>query len=168
MTKARDVSGAPDVVIASGTFNGVTAINFTNVLSNTYRFYTLNFYVDCASGGSNIIFRFRENTTDKTSGYFAGGGYANDTGSVGTRGQQSNSSSLYFGTSTTVYSSFVNATIYRPSATAGAITYQMYDDYLSSLQNYAGYNGAMTNFTGFSISTTPQMEGYYLLTGRRV
>lgn len=174
MTKARDVSGTPDAVLASGTFTNATAINFTNLLSDTYKFYDLSFYcwANNAGSGQNVYMRFRENTTDVTSTYYQGGVAGVYSGTTSSAYAQNNSSNFQITTAhatATNAPSTVNIRINRPNATAGTIQLQTFDHYNTIGASSAGTRTAMTNFTGFTIfPSSSNISGYYILTGRRV
>lgn len=169
MTKAREVASSSEIVLASGSFNSVASLSISNVLSDRYVYYRfyIRGYVNTSS--QTMFLRFRENTTDKSSGYYGGGfvGYFNGTSSVISH---NNTSALGI---TSWYTSATNdgnavITITRPSATNGIINVLAYDCPNSGGIFSGGNNSSMTNFNGITFYPNAQtMTGSYLLTGIR-
>lgn len=162
-----------DTVLAEGTFTNQSAINFTNVLSDTYKFYRLNFYcwADNTGSAQNVNMRFRENTTDVTTAYYAGGVYGADSNTTGSFNAKSNATFFQITTAqsnASNYISSVDMVINRPSATQGTYQLTTWDIYNGVGGFNAGIRTGMTNFTGFSIYPAgSNISGYYLLTGRK-
>lgn len=161
-------SASPLTKLASGSYSGVSAVNMTNVFSSTYKFYRLldNHY---GSVANYTDYRFRENTTDKATGYFYGGAGGNFNGTSfnpasGGSGTTGFTVSQYG--AGTQYRAMMVMDIYRPDATQGVITGVGYGDWDNRAYTLSGRNIAMTNFTGISIWTgTGTMTGDYALYG---
>jgi hypothetical protein len=169
LTKARDVAGSPEVVLSSGTFSTVASLSLSSMLSDTYKFYTLNIYAKIASGNGLLNLRFRENTTDFTGANYAAGAIILrvDDSIAGSNSAVSGTAVSLLGIGTA--NSFVNINITRPTAAIGSITYQGWNDYNVWTAMGAARNTAVTNFNGITIyPTASTMTGYYILTGRRV
>ncbi len=154
-----------EITLASGTFTGSSAVNLTNVLSSTYIAYKL-YLVYKGSTTADLLLRARENTTDKTTGYYAGGNYGSRLGATGAAGQRDGGANFgYSGHNSTNYVSSVSSII-RASATQMLIHYQGYDD--NSVVGYtvSGTVGGMTNVTGLTFyPSSGTLTGSYILTG---
>lgn len=154
------------VKLASGSYSAVSAVNMTNLLSSTYKFYRLMNY-HYGSTPNYPDYKFRENTTDKSTGYFYGGGGGNWNGSnynpaSGGSGTVGFTVSEYGASAS--YPAMLVMDIYRPDATTGVVTAVGYGDWDNRGYSFAGRNIAMSNFTGLTISTgTGTMTGYYAL-----
>lgn len=152
-------------LIASGTFTATSSLEFTNVLSDTYRFY--RFYVNWLGSISNDLeMQFRENTTNKATQYYAGGNYGSRLGATGAYATRNNNVSFYVSShATSTYSESVMQ-ISRPSAIQGIVNAQVYDNSNVFGAHFSGTNVDMTNFTGFRIfPSSGTISGQYTLTG---
>lgn len=172
MTKAREIASVPETVLLSGTISsGTTAINLTNSLSNTYKFYRLHLYAATNTSAQDIFIRCRENTTDVTSAYYGGGGRGNYLNSLSSNFSANNGSGITIGTvgTGTNYGASI-VTIYRPDATSCFVTTQHYDRFSLAGGFSAHERTSMTNFNGITIYPNAQSfsAGYYILTGIRV
>ena len=168
MTKARDLATNPDVVLSSGSFSSVAAINFSNILTDTYKFYELSVHA-YGSVTTDMILRFRQNTTDVTSSYYQGGNYGAYNGVTGNSYPKNNSSNIGI---TAIYGgpspSVARVTIYRPDLTRVYTSTQSWDNANAWGLNHSGICDSMTNCNGFSLLTNSgTMTGYYLLIGKR-
>ena len=159
-------SGA-ETVITSGNITAQSTINFTNVLSSTYKFYNFLFYIDNGSANAQDLYmRFRENTTDKSASYYQCGAGSNVSASVGAYFGRDNVNAITLGLISSTLGDAVNCKITRPSATTGYLTYSGWTAYTPA--GYAGgaTNSAMSNFTGFTLFTSSgTVTGSYILTG---
>ena len=160
-------SASAETTLASGTFTGVTVLNLTNVFSSTYSWY--KFYVEgfVSTSAQTIFMRFRENTTDKATGYYGGGSLVNY---LGTRTSINMNNTTQIGLTTWNTSSGNRGSllidITRPSATNGIVNVQAFDAFESGGIFSAASNTTMSNFTGLSLYPNAQtMTGSYLLTG---
>lgn len=164
-TTVAGLNTGVETVLSSGSFTTTGALNLTNVLSDTYKFYNLYFYA-LGSTSTNINLRYRENTTDLTTGYYGGGNYGQYNGATGNWFNSSNASLFGMcGVNTTITSS-INMRITRFNATEGTISYLVYDNTTDAGAHFSGINGGMTNFSGLTIyPTSGTMTGYYILTG---
>jgi hypothetical protein len=170
LTRAREISATPETVISSGTFSSVTAVQLSNALSSTYNFYQLYIVGYASVSAQEMRLKFRENTTDKSSGYYGASFYTNYAGGAAAYNARNNGSDMPVGE---FYSSSTNRgtsviTITRPSATQGMVNYTGYVP-SSSAAVYGGYNvDSMTNFNGLTFFVPGQtMTGSYVLTGIR-
>jgi hypothetical protein len=151
--------------IAGATFSGTSSLEFTNVFSDTYRFY--RFYCDwLGSASTDLEMQFRENTTNKNTSYYAGGNFGSILGATGAYATRNNNVSFYIAAhGTTVYSEAI-ILINRPAATQGNINVQTENNASDLGGTFSGTNFLMTNFTGFRIfPTTGTISGHYTLTG---
>jgi hypothetical protein len=170
MTKAREISATPETVISSGTFSAVTSVSISNALSDTYKFYTLYIRGSVTTSAQLICLRFRENTTDRASGYYGAGFYTMYQGSTGSYYAKNNGTEMILGEFYTDADNqaTVTATITRPHARNALVTGVGYD-VSNSRAIYYGYNtSGMTNFNGITFYVGGQtMSGSYVLTGIR-
>ena len=162
------LGSSPDTILASANFTAQSAINLSSVLSDTYRFYSLkiNFV---ASTSMTLAFKFRENTTDKSTSYYVSNITVNTSGTVANRNSASNTTAMSL-TDGDVYYSAITLDIFRPSATIGLLTHQSMNPNTSAQLYYGGaQNAGMTNFNGISIlPSTGTITGTYVLTGRKI
>jgi hypothetical protein len=160
-------SSAVETVLSSGNFTGVSAVNLSNVLSSTYKYYNLKVFGYVSSAAQDMFIRFRENTTDKATGYYGGRFRVNYLATTQAAGYN-NSSAFYVTTFYTnpVSQGNITATIYRPSATEGIVSGLSFDSDASGPVMFAGQCTTMTNFTGLSFYPTgATTTGSYILTG---
>lgn len=155
---------APVVNLASGTFTAVGAVNLSSVLSSTYKFYDLTVYAVC-SAVEEFRLRFRENTTDVTSGYYQGSYFSPFTGSPGSYRPVNNGG--YFNLGDIGTGQFVfNLKLTRSDATIGKITYQIVDAQNGGTCFAGGHRLSMTNFNGLSFYVgANNITGAYQLNG---
>ncbi len=156
-----------DELIAKGSVTAQSATNLTNVLSDTYYFYSLKIYgIGSANGKFNL--RFRENTTDKSASYQLANVRIDGSGGVGNWYSTTSGSDGYLTTFNTSTQSFANFEFTRPSATTGIgnVTGWAGNDAVATLCSI--FNNSMTNFNGLSLfPASGTWTGYYILTGRR-
>lgn len=168
MTKARDNSNNPDVVLASGSFTSAAALNFSNILTDTYKFYEFNIHA-YGSATTDMVMRFRENTTDKAANYYQGGNYGTYQGGTGSAYAKNNGlnigiTAIYGGTA----ASAARVVIYRPEPTRGMASIQTWDNANAWGVTTSAIGDTMTNLNGFSVfPNSGTMTGYYLLIGKR-
>jgi hypothetical protein len=154
--------------ITSASFSSTSSLEFTNVFSDTYKFY--RFYFNWrGSTVTEVQMQFRENTTNKATQYYAGGNYGNRLGATGAYGTRDANVSFYVSAhATTGYSESV-ININRPSATQGVVNAVGFDNNNVFGFHFSGTNVDMTNFTGFRMfPTTGTINGFYTLTGIKV
>jgi hypothetical protein len=138
-------------LLGTTSFSGASSVNLTNVLTNTYSRYRIMINAVSATGSPQLQMRFRENTTDVTSGYFGGLSeinYLGTTTGVGTNNQ----SVLVICRDLAVgaeIGSVVSLDLYR-TATAGIVTGTGYNRNETANYHMGGERTAMTNFTGLS------------------
>lgn len=162
------VFGLPDKVLASGNFTTQSAINLTSVLNDTYKFYTLNFYAISSTGNSTINLRFRENTSDKTTGYFVESTIITATGNVSNFNSSSSTSQISVTRTDTTVSSSSKIEIFRTSASQGKIINTSWDSGTGGAIYGVANNSGLTDFNGLSFyPATGTITGYYILTGRK-
>jgi hypothetical protein len=167
LTKAREVSGTPEAVLASGSFSSVASVSISNALSDTYKFYTLHLYVTTA-GDVTVNLRFRENTTDVTTSYNTAGAISYYANSIAAYYPSTSRANLVL-TAAASTMTVASALIFRPDATQGYFTGSGVDRSNLAVVQPGGFRTGMTAFNGITIfpnSTT--FTGYYILTGRRV
>ena len=163
-TVAALPSGA-ETVLSDGAFTTSAALNLSNILSATYKFYNLYFYAD-ASTTATVNFRFRENVTDKATSYYGGGNYGVFSGATGNWFNANNAAQFGLNQIDVNTTSTVLMKIVRPDATKGFISYQTYDNVTDAGATFSGMNESMSNFTGISLyPTAGTFTGYYILTG---
>lgn len=154
--------------ITANTFTSASAVNLSSVLSDTYKYYRLYLYGYISTSAQDIILRFRENTTDKTTGYYAGGVFGNTAGTVGSFNQKSNANGFginQWGTGSTD-NAFNIVDITRVNATEGFVSVQAWQP-SGGIGGFAnGKNNSMTNFNGLSIIPNANtITGAYELVG---
>ena len=150
------------VLLNTQTVSGASAYNATNVLSSAYNFYRVQF-AWAGSAVSWVNMRFRENTTDKATGYYGSKVVSQYTGgSVGIDGAVNNGTNMllvdhYTGAALS-YVSF-DLTISN-GGTNAAILGIGWDDTNGRTCLISYKNGSMTNCTGFSfISNSGTITG---------
>lgn len=159
------------ILLSTQTLNGsVGAVNFSNVLSDTYTRYHVNYQLGC-SVDNDMFFRFRENTTDKQASYYGSGGQTSYTGSSSVN-SSSNLSYWYLGqvaNTTNNYSTGWFNMYRRPSSPTVGIIHGQYMNSLNLASgNYSAGNYNMTNFNGFSIYVpSGNLNGKVMLYGYR-
>jgi hypothetical protein len=156
-----------ETVLASGNFTSVAAVNLSNVLSSTYKYYNLRVNGFAIGTDLDLLLRFRENVTDKATAYY-GGRFNVAFGGGTTANGINNATQVVLSVFTTGGSidGAVNATIFRPSATQGLITANNYIAPTSAAGFVSALNSNMTNFTGLSLFVgSNTMTGSYILTG---
>lgn len=156
-----------ETVLASVDFTSQTTINVTNLLSDTYKYYNLRFYYTNGSvNAQDIYFRFRENTTDKTAGYYCGITQTSFTGTITSTGSQNNGGAFFLGNISSSNGGNFDMRITRQSASIGFMNYQAISRYTDASLSGTGVNTNMSNLTGFTIFiTSGTISGNYLLTG---
>jgi hypothetical protein len=142
------------VLLSTQTLNGsASAVNFSNVLSDTYTRYHVSYQLGCTVD-NDMFFRFRENTTDKQASYYGSTGQTSYAGSSSVYAS-SNLGYWYLGqipNATINYSTGWFNMYRRPSSPTVGIIHGQYMNSLNLLSgNYSAGNYNMTNFNGFSI-----------------
>lgn len=169
MTKAREIASTPETVIASGSFSAVASLSFTNALTDTYRFYNLYLYARGSTSTVTLGLRFREGTTDVTTGYYGGGNYGQYNGPTGNWFNKNNGTEFGLWTMNSSTDGIGNVRITRPSASLGVINTLVYDNVSVVGGHFSGSTNPMTNFNGFTLfPTSGTMTGQYILTGINV
>jgi hypothetical protein len=167
-TSLFSITGGKNVgeqFISGASFSATSSFEFTNVFSDTYKFYRL--YLNWrGSAVSELQMQFRENTTNKATQYYAGGNYGSRLGATGAYGTRDANVSFYVSAhATTGYSECV-ININRPTATQGVVNAVGFDNNNVFGFHFSGTNVDMTNFTGFRIfPTSGTINGFYTLTG---
>jgi hypothetical protein len=131
--------------------SGVSAQNFSNVLSDTYPVYRLLVEYFGSVAGAFCNLRFRENTTDKTTGYFGAGYSSNYLGSASSYQAKNNASEAVLATCESVGFTISSVDIYRTNATNGGITGTSFDNRNAAMVAVGYTNATMSNFNGFSL-----------------
>lgn len=148
-------------LLNSTDFTASAGISVSNIFSSTYSRYRILISAYAAAGSPLVAMYFRENTTDKASGYYGGLWqirFDAATSGVGMNNQNYITAINAMG-STAASRSVVSLDVYR-SATDGIVTGTGYNGNASGTFQVAANNSAMTNFTGFSISpSTSTMTG---------
>jgi len=137
-------------LINATTITAQPSLILSNIFTSTYSRYRIMF--DCISSDANqiIALRFRENLTDKATGYQGGIGEVAYNAATTFTGL---SSATYFNVMTNVniaVPSIISLDLYR-SATLGSITGSGFNDQSGKAMFIGGNQQSMTNFTGFSL-----------------
>jgi hypothetical protein len=139
-------------------FTTQSAVNFTNVFSSTYTFYKV---IATITGSTTLTvnMRFRENTTDKTTGYFGASGVAAYGGQFVLGDAFNNASQVNLRAVTPTNGGSISFDLMRTATNAemsGTLV-----DVPNGQGVFFGYNNiALTNFTGFSlIASTGTISG---------
>jgi hypothetical protein len=154
-------------LLANSSFSAVSAVNFSNVFSSTYTQYKIILNCNASVNGALLQSRFRQNTTDFSSGYYGASGVAAYGGQFQLGTNFNNASAFDFRfVNITAYPHLVSIDLTR-SATAGSFSGTFYESF--NLQaGFVGVTcGTMTNFTGISffpssgtITGTARIYGY--------
>jgi hypothetical protein len=146
-------SGALTLLNAT-TFSASSAVNISNVFSNTYPTYRILISLLASAGNQTLSFRCRENVTDKTSAdYFAGTFTVNYLGT--TAAIANNGGTAFYVTTNlgTADPSIATIDLYRTASKCAFSSTGINPQSLAA--NFqAGSQVNMSNFTGFSIFPT--------------
>lgn len=148
---SRSGGGASGLTLLNAT--NVTAqstASISNVFNSSYSRYRILVSLIASSGNQTLLFRCRENTTDKATDYIAGQFEANY---LGATNANVNNSGTSFQIATNVNTSdpaIASWDIYR-TATRCSMLGQGWNYQGAKAYFTAGQNANMTNFTGFSI-----------------
>jgi hypothetical protein len=137
-------------LISNTSFSAQASVSFSNVFSSTYSFYRIVGNMVGSTGGSTLNARYRENTTDKTTGYFGASGIAAFGGQFQIGSAFNNAAEFNLRFVGIGGPNLVNFDIYR-TATSGQMSGNMADYPNGQAVFMAVSNVAMSNFTGFSI-----------------
>ena len=134
-------------------FSASAGINVSNIFSSTYSRYRILISAYVAAGTPLLALYFRENVTDKGSGYYGGIWQIRfDAATTGTGMNNQNYVTAIPNMGNTAGSrSVASLDLYR-SATDGIVTGTGYNGNQSGGYQIGANNSSMTNFTGFSIS----------------
>jgi hypothetical protein len=140
-------------LLNSTDFSASGGISVSNIFTSTYSRYRILLSAFTAAGSPQIAFYFRENVTDKGSGYY--GGLWQIRFDAATAGQGMNNQNFITAINqignTAATRSVVSLDVYR-SATDGIVTGTGFNGNASGTFQVAANNSTMTNFTGFSFS----------------
>ena len=140
-------------LLNSTDFTASAGVSISNIFNSTYSRYRIQISAHTAAGAPQLALYFRENLTDKGSGYY--GGLWQIRFDAATAGQGMNNQNFItalnqMGTSAGARS-VVSLDLYR-TATDGIVTGTGYNGVASGTYQMAANNNSMTNFTGFSFS----------------
>ena len=150
MNTALGTKKAGMVLLNTTSFSGVATQSFSNFTTASFSQYKVVFAV---KGSTNAVlnFKFRENLTDKSTGYYGSGWYFRPNSTSGISGARLNASDAVL----TAYFSTIIATgeflFSKPQATQGNIC-GISEDTNSGGGNFFSYeNSTMTDVTGFTL-----------------
>jgi hypothetical protein len=140
-------------LLNSTDFSASAGINVSNIFSSTYSRYRILISAHVAAGTPLLAMYFRENTTDKGSGYYGGFWQIRfDAVTLGTgMNNQNFITAIPIIGNSAATRSVVSLDVYR-TATDGIVTGSGYNGSASGSFNVAANQNSMTNFTGFSLS----------------
>ena len=133
------------VLTASG------GLSLTSLSLNTR--YKIVFYGSCSADNVNINARFRENTTDKTTGYSggsAGKSYDGTTQEIG-YADQANAFIIRIGISASIYLSQFEMDLIIPTLNIGFLQSNAVTNYGPTFRSLGMVNASMTNCNGITI-----------------
>ena len=151
-TTLNSVTGGKGVglqLLTNTSFTTQTAVNFSNVFSSTYTAYKVLIQVK-GSTTLTLNARFRENTTDKTSGYYGASGIAAFGGQFQI-GDAYNATAQFGLRAIGTDVALISLDVARPSATTGSLTGTLWDQPNGQAAFISIGNGAMSAFSGFSL-----------------
>jgi hypothetical protein len=139
-------------LLTNTSFTAQSTVNFTNVFSSTYTAYRVVMQIS-GSGYVPLIMRFRENTTDKATGYYGASGIAAYGGQFQIGNAMNNATSIALRDIAATYRGVISLDVTRPDGNSGNINGQLVD--IGNFQStFIGVtNITMSNFTGFTIYT---------------
>jgi hypothetical protein len=143
-------------LISTTTFTSVASQSFSNVFSDTYNIYRIIMRLNTSAGAQAMNFRIRENTTDKTTGYYGStfrSNYAGTSGVLATANNAGTTALCNF--SNTAPNAFIVMDLMRETGGAtifySGLAYNTNDAEIG----FFGYQGTgLTNGTGFTIYPT--------------
>lgn len=140
-------------LITTQTFSAVGSVNISNFTSSTYTHYKVLLH---ATGSTNvgILFKFRENVTDKSTNYYGAHWrytYAGVSAVVDTRDNGTDAVIVSTKSSGQSTAEFLFSVL--DAGATGIIAGYAYDDFVVGGRSFAYKNGA-TNITGFSLITS--------------
>jgi hypothetical protein len=104
-----------------------------------------------SAGNQAVNMQFRENTTNKATGYNEGYGQVSYLGTATAAGVNAGTQLIVISNTNSVEQSFASLDVYR-SATTGIINGTGYNTQGAQAMYFAGSNLTMTNNTGFSLN----------------
>jgi hypothetical protein len=131
------------------TFSGASSISLSNFVTSTYANYKI---VSSISGSTNLVtnFKFRENTTDKSTNYYGASWYYRYDGTSGIAATRNNGTEAVIG-ATKSGGYCISEFLYTvPNTTDGFIVGQSWDDNSAGGWNF-NYKCGATTITGASI-----------------
>jgi len=140
-------------LLNSTDFTGSSGVNVSNIFSSTYSRYRVLISAYVAAGSPLLALYFRENVTDKATGYYGGLWQIRfDAATSGTGMNNQNYITAMANMGSSAGSrSVVSLDIYR-SATDGIVSGTGFNGNTSGSYQIGANNSGMSNFTGFSIS----------------
>jgi len=148
MTRARENADGGLVFIGTANPSASAGVSFTNLtVGKRYRLEA-NLY---GSAVVDLYFRFRENSTDKTSTYYQGGIRVNEAGTnVSVSLNNSGYLNLISLQDTALHNS-LSFDIHFITGSHASINGTMYNNRTTSAAFMGGYNASMTAVNGFSL-----------------
>lgn len=153
-----DLGNAIDTTVA-GLGSGLTLVTESNPSASTGvsfgnlvvgKRYRILASLLTSSAGNVINIRFRENTTDKTTGYYAGGYSVNYLANTSTY-SLNNAGQIDFADFNNTFQSAISIDLFIPAASYGLINVQLLNINGGRAYFYGGYNVSLSNLNGFTI-----------------
>jgi hypothetical protein len=151
MNTALGTKKAGMVLLNTTSFSAVASQSVSNFTSASYSKYRIIFSAITSTDGSSFRFRFRENVTDKATGYYGAAYYARYTGTSGLYTNENNGTFCVIGSGDTAVYSAISFDFYKPANTIGIIIGHGLDSDAGSAYFFGDNNLSMTDVTGFSI-----------------
>jgi hypothetical protein len=154
MTKARDVATQGGLVLLNTTsFSAAASVSVSNIFTSDYQNYKVVVNSIVAAGNPFLYGRFRENTTDKATGYYGANGVVTYLGAVSSFASFNNAAQFSFGYLQNAASAnyhTLSIDVLRSSATFGSMSGTFFDPYGAQAGFVGVRNDTMTNFSGIS------------------
>jgi len=151
MNTALGTKKAGMVLLNTTSFSAQSTVSVSNFTSASYSKYRITFSAITSTDGSSFRFRFRENVTDKATGYYGAAYYARYTATSGLYTNENNGTFCVIGSGDTTIYGAISFDFYKPANTLGVITGHGIDADAGSSYFFADYNSTMTDVTGITI-----------------
>jgi hypothetical protein len=143
-------------LLVNQSFSAATTVNLSNIFTSDFSRYRILYNGVAAAGSPELFVRFRENTTDVTTGYTGGYSEVGPTGATSTIGMNNVAQITMI---RDISDSSVSFDLYR-TATAGAVTGTGFNPNEGAGFYVGARRSSMTNFTGISfIAASSTMTG---------
>lgn len=139
------------ILLSTTSFSAQSSVSVSNFTTASYSKYRVVVNATGTVTGANLRFRFRENVTDKSTGYYGAGGYARYTGTFALYTNENNGTFFNLSALDTAIHTAVGFDFYKPISTLGIINGNSYDANLAAGVFYSFDNRSMTDVTGFTI-----------------